>query len=901
MNLRFLLVIALSIFLLFPSAMLAAGSSPALSAVANASLAARQDTNGFVMASIEEPQSLDPAFDYESAGAEVLQNVYEPLIGYDRSDVSTLVPLLCTQVPTLSNGRVTSDGLNYTYTIRSGVKFHNGAVMTAEDVEYSLERVLMMNDPQSPAWMLGQVMIPGYSSSFVPSQDLIDNSVTINGNDVTIHLIRPYPAFNQIMANAVTSVISKNFIEAHGGVVRGQSFNDYLNTHTCGTGPFMLKEWVIGSHWTLERFDDYRRTPAALESVVCQKIDDYGTRLSMLYSGDADSIYVPPGYENDVRGAEGIEVMEGYPSFSIGSTGFNQNISHSDSLDQGDVPSWFFADAHVRNAFAHAFDYDYYIQNVLSSRAVKSNGAIPQGMFGYSDEIPTYQMDLQQAAIDLQLAIDNRSGQSYADEGFRIVLFTNLGNFARETQCLLLKSGLESLTSYAFITGTITVDVQYLNFQTYLSAWSAKVLPIYFAGWAPDFVDPDDYTQPFYSEFGLWAVQIGLNDPVLTQMVNNASAEMNLAERAAIYKEISWYGYNNSFYIWTNQMTSFHVQRDWVDGYVFNPMDYGLYYYDLSLNIPEATPSAPLSVVATSGEGSITLTWDPPAYSNDSAITAYLVSCGESPSSMTSQIMVDQLSYYQYGLAKGQTFYFKVAAQNNAGWGPNSTTVMGTSIGVPNAPENLTATAGNNQVQVAWELPNYAGPGTLTYHLFRDGASIWNGSTSSHLDTTAMNGKTYAYNVAASNSVGWGLNTTLVRATPIAPIIPVLPGVPRSLHTTAGDGHASLSWSAPSNPGSSVITGYKIYRGESASSLDYLTTVSGTAYTDSSLTNGLTYYYSVSAISSVGESGHTDPLSVTPNVPSIGGGQGIAQLAAIGAMVLIAVAGIAITLYVRKK
>jgi len=68
-----------------------------------------------------------------------------------------------------------------------------------------------------------------------------------------------------------------------------------------------------------------------------------------------------------------------------------------------------------------------------------------------------------------------------------------------------------------------------------------------------------------------------------------------------------------------------------------------------------------------------------------------------------------------------------------------------------------------------WNVPDYAGPGTLTYHLFRDGVEVWNGTGTNCVDEGPLEpGVVYEYTVAASNSVGQGGNSTAVSAAPAA-------------------------------------------------------------------------------------------------------------------------------------
>ncbi|MDH4123455.1 MAG: ABC transporter substrate-binding protein, partial [Thermoplasmata archaeon] len=108
------------------------------------------DANTFVYTNIAEPDSLDPAIDYEAGGNEVLQNVYETLVWYNGDSATDLVPLLATEVPTIANGRISPDGTMYNFTLRKGIKFHDGTDLTTADVLYSMQRMAALDEPGNP-------------------------------------------------------------------------------------------------------------------------------------------------------------------------------------------------------------------------------------------------------------------------------------------------------------------------------------------------------------------------------------------------------------------------------------------------------------------------------------------------------------------------------------------------------------------------------------------------------------------------------------------------------------------------------------------------------------------------------------------------------------------------------
>ncbi|MDQ2873435.1 MAG: discoidin domain-containing protein [Actinomycetota bacterium] len=193
-------------------------------------------------------------------------------------------------------------------------------------------------------------------------------------------------------------------------------------------------------------------------------------------------------------------------------------------------------------------------------------------------------------------------------------------------------------------------------------------------------------------------------------------------------------------------------------------------------------------------------------------------------------------------------------------------TVTPATASVPSGPTNLTVSPGTTSATLHWTASASGSP--TSYNIYRgtisDGEATTpvgtvSGTTTSFTDTGLTNGKTYFYNVAANNGVGVSPDSNEVSVIPAA--TGTAPPTPTGLVATAGNGSVALTWAA-----SAGATSYSIYRG-TASGAEGTTPV-GTAtsgsFTDTGLTNGTTYYYTVTASNSAGSSAHSAEVHAVP-------------------------------------
>jgi fibronectin type 3 domain-containing protein len=193
-------------------------------------------------------------------------------------------------------------------------------------------------------------------------------------------------------------------------------------------------------------------------------------------------------------------------------------------------------------------------------------------------------------------------------------------------------------------------------------------------------------------------------------------------------------------------------------------------------------------------------------------------------------------------------------------------TVTPATASSPSGPSSLTVTPGNGSAALAWTGSASGNP--TSYSIYRgtisDGEAVTpvgtvSGTATTFTDTGLTNGKTYFYNVAASNSVGVSPDSNEVSVTPAASA--AVPPAPAGLAATAGNGAVGLTWSASTGAAS-----YSIYRGTAAGAEGStpVGTTTSTSFTDTGLTNGTAYYYKVTASNSAGASPASNEATATP-------------------------------------
>ena len=275
-------------------------------------------------------------------------------------------------------------------------------------------------------------------------------------------------------------------------------------------------------------------------------------------------------------------------------------------------------------------------------------------------------------------------------------------------------------------------------------------------------------------------------------------------------------------------------------------------------------PGPVTGLMAVTGNASVTLNWTAPSHTGGTPITGYLIYRGTESGQETFLWNTASLSFKDTDLINGQTYYYKVRVSNSNGAGQPSGEVSSTPLTTPYAPTDLLASRADQAAILTWLAPTVDGGSPILYYRVYRGTTpgteifISNSTITSFMDNGLTNGRTYYYQVSAVTGAGEGSRSNTVSVVPAT-----VPEAPSQVTAAGSAAKVTLTWNTPAS-GGSTITRYYVYWSVTPTGatnrIDTLT--NATTYVHTELTNGVTYYYSISTVTAIGEV--PDPLSCQP-------------------------------------
>jgi len=432
----------------------------------------------------QDALTLDPANPGTRDTETIIRNMYDGLLTRDAN---------MHVVPELAESWRQVDPVTYEFRLREGVHFHDGSPMTAEDVKFTMERVLGGN-------------IGGQTN---PRKDLLGPLTRVDIVDpqtVRFVLKSPWPLLPAILP--FQEIVSEAFVKQVG--------DDGLVSQEDGTGPFRLKEWSRGDRIVMERVPDYYggspevppAGPARVDRVIYKIMPDNASRVAALLAGDIDIVNALPVTSiAQVRDNPGTTVMtvNGTRTFFI-------------SINNGKPP---FNDVRVRRALNHAVDRKLIVARLLNGLATPLNGVLSPDAFGFNADLPEYAYDPAQAksllaeagVANLHLTIDVDGASK---------------DIAEAIASMMTRSGIEAKVRVWEIAVIVPI---------WRDAAKRQDHDVFLTSWGNASLDPSDIMLPTVRGGGR-ANSAGYANPEVDKLLDQADVETDPVKRRDAYLKV---------------------------------------------------------------------------------------------------------------------------------------------------------------------------------------------------------------------------------------------------------------------------------------------------------------------------------------------------------------------------
>lgn len=569
-----------------------------------------QSTNPLVFDQPEKPDTLDPHVTFSTPGWGIVQQVYQSLVNYNGTKYTDFVGVLA------KSWTHTSDGFNWTFSLRQDVHFSNGDKFNAYVMWFSLYRALVMN--QAGAFILNEnFYFPGvnyYSdanstanatawiahalntynfasptSSEIAVMEAANQSIqVIDPYTIQLNLGRgylgvvPYSYLLASISGPIASAVDPAVVQQNGGVLIGDK-NTFMVTHMLGTGPYVLKGGFLdlgsATKYTLDpdptywAANDSKAEPwnniiqPAKASIEVDLQGDPAIAVNDMKTGrvvSASFAYIGPSTVNSLKGVACVSVNT--LDTVYGSTAgawwiyMNQNTAPFNNLS-------------VRKAVVHAINYDRIIQVAFGGYAERWVGPVPPGYPGYNvDNLAPYPYNLTLARQYMN--------ESPWKNGFPTPLnyeYVNLGDWASVAS--LLADDLSKIGITIHPVAIPNIDTLYGLQGTYPNSCVAQTssnggpFPIGQEFYTSDYISPDDWTQNNALSYGSanWCMS-AYNNATMDSLVIDAATNTSASAVASDYSQITRLMYDNYTNAWLVVPTQFQVVNSHLAGFVSNPM-----------------------------------------------------------------------------------------------------------------------------------------------------------------------------------------------------------------------------------------------------------------------------------------------------------------------------------------
>lgn len=414
--------------------------------------------------------TLDPAEAYDYLGVNIIQNLGEGLFAYEPGTANIVNRLAVSYT-------VSQDRKTWEIKIRTDAKFQDGSPLTAQDVVWSWERTIKLN--QDPAFLIA---------------DLIEHAEAVDRSTIRVHLKEP---FEETYVKALLSTwvaFPVNPKTSPMEVVKPPKTLDMI-------GPYVLQEWRPGEYMVLKANPNYYGEKPKTPTVIIRFYKDPQSLRLAVERGEIDVAFrtLSPADVKDLLNNPRLQVVSGpgiapirYMVFNVNKEPFNNKL--------------------VRQAIAYLVDRNAIVNTVYMGRfAQPLYSMVPIGFLGHKDsfkEIYGDKPNVERAKQLLRQAGFSETNKLKMELWYTPIRYTPAeGDIAS-----ILKQNLEA-------SGMIEVELKSADWATYRTLFREEKIAVWLLGWFPDFLDSDNYVRPFYHSKANGWLHVNYANPEVDRLI----------------------------------------------------------------------------------------------------------------------------------------------------------------------------------------------------------------------------------------------------------------------------------------------------------------------------------------------------------------------------------------------
>lgn len=438
----------------------------------------------------QAPVSLDPATTTDLNYYQIAFNIFETLIAIDW-EKGAFIPKLAT------SWQSDSTRMQWTFSLRQRVAFHDGSPLNAEAVKISLERQF---DANSPYYRQGQTDTYGHFAF-----SMIKEIRVVNDSTVQIILKYPYPAFLDNLATPIFAAIV-----SHRAL---KEFSENFGHHPVGTGPFRFESWEPDSQIVIKKFMRYWDKPPQIDNVIYKIIPSLEVKLQQFRNGELEVISgLSAASVSDLYLTPRIKVVE-RELLATAYIGFNCQI-------------YPFSKVKIRRAIGYALDKKSIVFAISRGLATVAKGPLPPMAADYDPTVvfsEAYNPQMAQALLQ--------------SAGYAPGTMVNL-HFLVETDTLRANPLVQALKSYLEKVGLQVEIVPHQDEQNYGEAiFSSSIGQLFWQGSRSYTRHSDSFLYPLFhsqSPHNLFQYK----NPVMDSLLEQARQTPNEQTQRVLYRKI---------------------------------------------------------------------------------------------------------------------------------------------------------------------------------------------------------------------------------------------------------------------------------------------------------------------------------------------------------------------------